>query len=83
MQCNWMGDRMIKKIKNITIAEIRRICEVHLCHECPLYKKDEELEEDRVCLLDVPDFIPDWMLEEKVEVPDEVFGISDQLEEEK
>lgn len=63
---------MTKKIGDITIAEIRRICEVQsLCKECPLYKKDEELEEDGICLLDVPDFIPDWMLDFEVEVPEE------------
>lgn len=63
---------MKKKIKDVTISEIRSICEVQtLCNECPLYKKDEELEEDRICLLDVPDFIPDWMLDVEVEIPEE------------
>lgn len=62
---------MKKKIRDITIAEIRRTCEVHLCYECPLYKKYEELEEARICLLDVPDFIPDWLLDVEVEIPEE------------
>lgn len=63
---------MKKKIRDITIAEIRRTCEVQtLCNECPLYKKDEELEEDGICLLDVPDFIPDWLLDVEVEIPEE------------
>ena len=63
---------MTKKVGDVTITEIRRICEVHLCNECPLFKKDEELEEYRVCLLDTPDFIQDWMLDEEIEIPDEV-----------
>lgn len=62
---------MKKKLKDVTVSEIRRTCEVHLCYECPLYKKDEELEEVGICLLDVPDFIPDWLLDVEVEIPEE------------
>lgn len=63
---------MKKKIKDTTIAEVRSICKIHVCHECPLYKKDEELEDHRICLLDNPEFIPEFMLDEEVEVPDEI-----------
>lgn len=63
---------MTKKIGDITIAEIRRICEVQsLCKECPLYKKDEELEEVEICVVHLPDFILDLMLDVEVEVPEE------------
>lgn len=71
-----------KKIKDLTIAEIRRICEWHFCHDCPLFKRDDELKEDGICLLDVPEFIPDCMLDVEIEIPNEPVGNSDQLEEE-
>ena len=70
-----------KKIRDITIAEIRRICNEHICHECPLFKRDDELKEDGICLLDVPAFILDWLLDVEIEIPDEPVGNSDQLEE--
>lgn len=71
----------MKKIRDITIAEIKRICNGHICHKCPLFKRDEELKEDGACLLDVPECAPDWMLDKEVEVLDELFGNPEQVEE--
>lgn len=63
---------MIKKIKNITIAESRRICNEHLfCKDCSLYIKEEELRRHRVCILDVPGNSFDWLLDVEVEIPEE------------
>lgn len=73
---------MKKKIKDITIAEYKRICTVYHCSDCPLYNWDEDLKEVQLCVLDFPDghFID--FLEKEVEIPEEVFGISEQEEEE-
>lgn len=74
---------MKKKIKDITIAESRRICNAHLyCRDCSLYIKEEELRRHRVCILDVPGNSFDWMYDEEIEVPDEPVGNTDKLEEE-
>ena len=63
---------MKKKIKDITIAETKRICEGHLfCNECSLYMEDKEFKEFRGCLLYVPDSIPYFKLDEEVEIPEE------------
>jgi hypothetical protein len=62
---------MTKRIGDITVAEIRRTCEVYLCHECPLFKNDKELQEFRGCLLYIPDSIPYFKLDEEVEIPEE------------
>jgi hypothetical protein len=60
------------KVKDITIAEVRRICNGHLfCKDCSLYVKEEELRRHRVCILDVPGKIFDWMLDEEIEIPEE------------
>ena len=72
---------MKKKVRYITIEEVRRICEGHLCNECSLYKMDVNLKAYRDCLLDVPDRIPDWMLDEEIEIPNEVFRKAEQMEE--
>lgn len=58
----------MKKIKDLTMAEIKRICEVHFCYECPFFKKSKKRGD---CLLYIPSFIPNWMLDEEVEVLEE------------
>lgn len=64
---------MNKKIKDITIDEVRKICKIqnHTCYECPFYNEDEGVEDYRLCLLDKPEFIPKSMLDKEIEVPDE------------
>lgn len=63
---------MKKKVKDLTVAEVKRICDGHLfCKDCSLYVREEELRRHRVCILDGPCCILDWMLEEEVEVPEE------------
>lgn len=62
---------MKKKVKDCTVAEIRRFCERHICDKCPLFKRDLEFKEYRFCLLYIPDRVPNWMLEEEIEIPEE------------
>lgn len=72
-----------KKIKDLTIAESKRICDGQLfCKDCSLYVREKEFRRHRVCLLDGLCCIPYWMLDAKVEFPEEAVGNSDQLEEE-
>lgn len=60
---------MKKKIKDLTVAEARRICGGYLfCHECPLYRI---VNERIICLLDTKKFIPECMLDEEIEIPEE------------
>ena len=46
-------------------------------------KPQKKKKEDGICLLDVPEFIPDCMLDVEIEIPDEPVRNSDKLEEEK
>lgn len=61
----------MKKIKDLTFAEFRRICKGHFCHECPLYKPDVILKEYRICLLTDLKRIHDQVLDEEIEIPKE------------
>lgn len=62
---------MKKKIKDLTVAEVRRLCGGYLfCCECPLYRSVDE--EQISCLINntkfIPEFIPEWMLDEEIEI---------------
>lgn len=68
-----------KKIKDLTIAEIKRICDnTHGCSSCSLFNTGTNI----ACLMDIPIFIPSTYLEREVEIPDESVGNSDKLEKE-
>lgn len=58
---------MKKKIKDLTVLEVRRICGGYLfCCECPLCRRVNK--EQISCLLNIPEFIPKWILDEEVEI---------------
>lgn len=70
---------MKKKINNLTIAEIKRICDnTHGCSSCSLFNTGTNI----ACLRDIGISLPPTYLEREVEIPDEMFGISEQEEEE-
>lgn len=70
---------MKKKINDLTIAEIKRICaNTHDCSSCSLFNTGTNI----ACLRDIGISLPPTYLEREVEVPEEPVGNTDQLEEE-
>lgn len=71
---------MKKKIKDLTITEVRRICDNNnRCPNCPLFSTEIDI----LCILsEFPILIPSTYWEYEVEIPDEVFGKTEQAEEE-
>lgn len=69
---------MKKKIKDLTFAETKRICNNTLrCSSCPLFSTEENI----LCVLSDPlVFITSTYWEREVEVPEEPVGNTDQLE---
>lgn len=70
---------MKKKMKDLTMAEIQRICDnTRGCSNCPLFC----IEENILCILiEVPIRISYTYWESEVEIPEEVFGNPEQVEE--
>lgn len=65
------GDIGIKKIKDITVAEIGRICLTSVaCKNCPLVLNNDEMQNED-CLLGFLIGLPSDMLEKEVEIPKE------------
>ena len=70
---------MKKKLRDITIDEIKRICDNnHECYNCPLFFTGGNI----ACLMDIGTSIPSKYWEREVKIPDEPVGNSDKLEEE-
>ena len=70
----------MKKINDLTITEIKRICaNTHDCLSCSLFNTGTNI----ACLMDIPISLPPTYLEREVEVPEEPVGNIDQLEKEK
>lgn len=55
---------MKKKIKDLTLEECQRICDTHVCKNCPL--KIQHPDDDD--LLGCPVSYDDWYLEKEVEI---------------
>ena len=70
---------MKKKINDLTISEIKRICDnTHGCSSCSLFNTGTNI----ACLMDIPIALPSAYLEREVEIPNEPVRNSDKLEEE-
>lgn len=69
---------MKKKINDLTIAEIKRICDnTHGCSSCSLFNTGTNI----ACLRDIGISLPPTYLEREVDVPEELVGNPDKLEE--
>lgn len=75
---------MIKKIRDFTIGEVDEICRNYYCPVCPFFKDAGCFS---VCYVN-PKFFSNGLffgasiLDEEVEVPEELVGNSEQVEEE-
>lgn len=74
---------MKKKIEDLTIGEVYEICRNYYCAECPIFKGTERF---TVCSANPKIlnglYLGASILDEEIEIPDEVFGKTEQLEEE-
>lgn len=69
---------MKKKVKDLTITEAKRICDNNKCSSCPLFSTESHL----LCMMSA-ERSPSTYWEREVEIPDELFGNSEQEEERK
>ena len=66
---------MKKKIKDLTVSQLYEYCkDKESCDDCPCRRI-------WYCTMDTPYILEEEALEQEIEIPDELFGISEQLEE--
>ena len=69
---------MKKKIKDCSVLELRQFCNEESCSECHFLVKRNN---DFSCSMHSLCSVNDSVLEQEIEIPDELFGNSEQLEE--